>query len=128
MQPRIQRVPLAVARPDAGAALDQANLFHEGLFALEQGVLFTCMILAAAVVAIIEGQYRRAGLWFGAGSLLSAIGLMHGWQWTGGDTALVIRPGANPDAALGYAVAAGFCLIAPWLGSREETGEHEETG
>ena len=38
------------------------------------------MILAAAVVAIIDGQYRRAGLWFCVGSLLSAIGLMHGWQ------------------------------------------------
>jgi AGZA family xanthine/uracil permease-like MFS transporter len=113
---------------DLGDALDGAQLFHEGLFALEQGVLFTSLILAAAMVAIIEGQFSRAGAWLCAGSLLSLVGLMHGWQWTGADTALQIKVGAQPEAALGYAIAAGLCFIAPWVGTREGDGASESTG
>jgi len=104
---------------ELGQALDGANLFHEGLFALEQGVLFTSMILAGAVVAIIDGKFRQAGLWFFAGSLLSGIGLMHGWTWTGGDTALHILPKEIPDAVLGYTIAGLLCFLAPWIGTRD---------
>ena len=45
-----------------------------------------------------------------------------------GDTALHIAPGANPDAALGYAVAAVLCFVAPWVATRDESEESNETG
>lgn len=125
----INGLPQSIFTGQLGTTLDTGtNLFTQGMFALEQGVLFTSMILAGMVVAIIEGQFRRAAAWLSAGSILSAIGLMHGWVWTGGDTALHIAPGANPDAALGYAVAAVLCFVAPWVATRDEPEESNETG
>ena len=59
-----------------------------GAFAIEQGFLFTAMLLSAAVVGVIERRWRRAAAWSACAALLSACGLMHSYQWTFGDTAL----------------------------------------
>ena len=63
-----------------------------GAFAIEQGFLFTAMVLSAAVVGVIERRWRRAAAWSAFAALLSACGLMHSYQWTFGDTALRLAP------------------------------------
>ena len=94
----------------------------DGVFALEQGFIFTAMILAAATVFIIEGRFRVAAGWFAAGAALSATGLMHGWTWTPADT--VLHLGFVSNATLGYAVAALILFLAPLLGERGSDAGH----
>ena len=51
-------LPQSIFTGQLGTTLDTGtNLFTQGMFALEQGVLFTSMILAGMVVAIIEEQF-----------------------------------------------------------------------
>ena len=63
-----------------------------GAFALEQGFLFTAMLLSAAVVGVIERRWTVAAAWCVAAAALSATGLMHSYQWTFADTALRLTP------------------------------------
>jgi AGZA family xanthine/uracil permease-like MFS transporter len=90
----------------------KADVWIDGAFSLEQGFLFTAMILAAATVAVIERKWVKAAGWCGVGALLSAVGLMHSYQWTPGDTVLELAP-AWPFAA-GYAVMALVFFTAQW--------------
>ncbi|MDD5275546.1 MAG: NCS2 family permease [Methylovulum sp.] len=95
------------------ARFQQADIWINGAFALEQGFIFTAMILAALTVAIIERQFVNAALWSGSASLLSACGLIHSYRWTAGDTALSLTPAWEWSAA--YALMALVFLAAKWL-------------
>jgi AGZA family xanthine/uracil permease-like MFS transporter len=90
----------------------KSDVWIHGAFALEQGFLFTSMLLSAAVVGVIERRFSVAAAWCAAASLLSATGLMHGYQWTAADTTLKLAP-AWPFA-LGYAVMAVLFFSARW--------------
>lgn len=105
-------------------ALTRADVFANGAFALEQGFILTAMVLAATVVAMIEGRFRVAAAWLFAGAALSATGLMHGWAWGVADTTLRIGPGAAGQAAIAYAVGGVLCLLAPLVGRRDEQAGH----
>lgn len=70
----------------------QADIWINGAFALEQGFIFTAMILAALTVAIIERRFVTAAIWSGSASVLAACGLIHSYQWTSVDTALSLSP------------------------------------
>jgi AGZA family xanthine/uracil permease-like MFS transporter len=107
--------------PDLIPAFQATDTWIDGGFALEQGFIFTSMLLAAATVAIIERDFRRAAAWFGLGAVLSAAGLMHSYRFTPGDTALALAP-AWPWA-LGYALVAALLVAAPWL-TVEDPGAH----
>jgi len=111
---------------DIAPALAQAELFPDGVFSLEQGFIFTAMILAAATVAIIEGHFKVAAAWMGVGAVLSFVGIMHAWTWTPADTALSLGWNAAPGAALAYAATAVVFLVLPLLGTRAppEEGAH----
>ena len=91
----------------------QSEVYISGAFALEQGVVFTAMILAATTVAVIERQFLRAALWCAIAAALSATGLMHGYQYGVGDTVLALRP-AWPWVG-GYALMALVFASARWL-------------
>jgi AGZA family xanthine/uracil permease-like MFS transporter len=114
--------------PAWGEKLALADLPPDGLFSLEQGFIFTAMLLAGATVSIIEGQFRRAAVWFLVAAGLSYLGVMHGWRWSPDgapiDTALDIGLGAAPRLALGYLLAAGVCALAPLVGARQEGAGH----
>jgi AGZA family xanthine/uracil permease-like MFS transporter len=69
-----------------------SDVWIGGAFALEQGCIFTAMILSALTVAVIERQFIQAALWSGTASLLSATGLIHSYRWTPADTALSLTP------------------------------------
>lgn len=98
----------------------KTDTWIHGAFALEQGFLFTAMLLSAAVVGVIERRWVVAASWCGAAAVLSATGLMHSYQWTFGDTVLKLSP-AWPWA-IGYAAMAVLFLTARW--TTEEGGEH----
>ena len=95
---------------DSFAAMDT---WIHGAFALEQGFIFTSMILAAMTVAIIERRFTLAAAWCAAAAALSAVGLMHAYQFTPGDTVLQLVP-AWPWA-IGYAIVALSLLAAQWI-------------
>jgi AGZA family xanthine/uracil permease-like MFS transporter len=99
-------------------AFRTSDTWIHGAFALEQGFIFSAMILAAATTFIIERQFRTAALWFFAGAALSLAGLMHSYAWTAGDTVMSLTP-AWPWAA-GYAVVGLFLLATPWLTVEDE--------
>lgn len=91
----------------------QGDVWIRGAFALEQGFVFTAMILAAATVSVIERQFFRASLWIFGAAGLSIAGLIHSYRYVGADTALSLRPAW--DFAAGYALM-GICFLAArWL-------------
>ncbi len=104
-------------------ALEEAFLASDtwirGAFALEQGFIFTSMILSAATVEVIGRRFRRAGAWMLLGAAVSAAGLAHSYRYTPGDTALLIAP-AWPWAA-GYLAVAALLFLAPLVTEPGET-------
>jgi AGZA family xanthine/uracil permease-like MFS transporter len=98
----------------------KSDTWIHGAFAIEQGFLFTAMILSAAVVGVIERRWALAAAWCACAAVLSATGLMHSYQWTFGDTSLRLAP-AWPFA-IGYAGMAVLFFLAQW--TTEEGGEH----
>ncbi len=95
------------------------DIWIHGAFALEQGFIFTAMILAASTVAVIERKFRTAAYWCFAGAALSLTGLMHGYQFTFADTAIKLSffGGVNPefDWAIGYAAMGALFFVATWV-------------
>ena len=100
------------------STISALDVSARGAFALEQGFLFTAMILAAVTAEIIERRFQRAALWCGAAAILSWVGLMHAYAWTSSDTVVALGWGAGRDWALGYAAMAAFLIVAP-LATRE---------
>lgn len=90
-----------------------------GALALEQGFVFSAMVLSAATVAVIGRRFLQAAAWTFAGAALSALGLMHAYRWTPGDTAFDLAP-AWPFAA-GYAAMGFVFLAARWLTRPDES-------
>ncbi len=66
------------------------NFFIDGGFALEQGFIYSAMILSAMTVLIIEGRFAAAAAWSLSAAVLSLLGLMHSWHFTPGDTVVNI--------------------------------------
>jgi AGZA family xanthine/uracil permease-like MFS transporter len=103
--------------PPFSPALEPAflasDLWIRGGFALEQGFIFTSMVLAAATVEVIERRFARAGAWMLLGAGLSVAGLVHSYQYTPGDTAIRLAP-AWPWA-LGYLAVAVLFFLAPLI-------------
>jgi AGZA family xanthine/uracil permease-like MFS transporter len=103
------------------AEFAKADVWIHGAFSLEQGFLFTAMVLAAATVGVIERKWTVAAAWCAIGALLSAAGLMHSYEWTPADTVLKLAP-AWPFVA-GYAVMALVFFTARWT-TVQEKHEH----
>lgn len=96
-----------------GAFLRTSDTWIHGAFALYEGFIFSSMILAAATVHLIERRFRQAAAWCAGGAALCAVGLMHSYAWTPGDTVMVLEP-AWPWA-IGYAAMAVCFALAPWI-------------
>jgi AGZA family xanthine/uracil permease-like MFS transporter len=95
-----------------------SDTWIHGAFALEQGFIFSAMILAAATVCVIERRFVQASAWMLAASALSAIGLMHSYEWTAADTVMALKP-AWPWA-LGYLIMSVCFLAAPLVTVKEK--------
>src|SRR4029078_8285038 len=90
-----------------------SDAWIHGAFALEQGFIFSSMILAAATVAVIERRFTKAALLCSAAAAFSIVGLLHSYGFTPGDTVLNLAP-AWPWA-VGYSVMAVVFLAARWV-------------
>jgi AGZA family xanthine/uracil permease-like MFS transporter len=105
----------SAANPFRPELLDQIlhrqSFYVEGMFALNQGYFFACVILAAATVAIIERQFKIAALWFLAGAALASLGLIHSFGYVNGDIVGVLHPGWK--WVVGYLAMAAAMLIFP---------------
>lgn len=90
-----------------------SDTWIEGAFALEQGFIFTAMVLAAIVAHLIDRQFVRAGIWASVGALLSGAGLVHSFRYAQADTVLSLSPALSH--ALGYLCMALLFFAAPKL-------------
>ncbi len=70
---------LLIADPSANV---NDFLLH-GMISLQQGYIFTCMILAAISAFLIDRKFYAAGAWSLIGALCAGIGLTHAYQLNG---------------------------------------------
>jgi AGZA family xanthine/uracil permease-like MFS transporter len=104
----------AIFSPELVAKMQAAGNYISGGFALDQGFIFTAMILSAATVYLIERQFARAALWCLAAAALSAVGLMHSYVLTPADAVAAFGEPAW-RWAIGYAAMAALFFAARWL-------------
>ncbi len=107
--------PAAPFSPELIARFQLSDTYIDGAFALEQGFVFSAMILAGITVFIIERQFRRAALWSLVGAILSWLGLMHSYRWTAADTVVNLGWGTGSRWAIGYLLLAILFLYAASL-------------
>ena len=93
---------------------DVRNFFPDGAFAIEQGYVYTSIILAASTVFIIEKQFRTAACWFVAAAIFTAIGLTHQYNFIEGDTVSKLSLELN-EWFWSYLLVAGILFITPWI-------------
>ena len=101
-------------------AFRRSDVWIGGGFALEQGFIFTAMILSAATALVIDRRFARAAAWCFSAALLAATGLVHSYAFAEGDTVMTLRP-AWAHAA-GWA-AMGLLFLAAPLVTEPEPGE-----
>lgn len=89
-------------------SLNRSDIWAEGAFALEQGFIFASMVLAAVTVCVIERRLLRAAAWCLVAAALSAVGLMHSYAWTAGDTVIAFL-GTGEGGVLDF-----LGRTAPW--------------
>jgi AGZA family xanthine/uracil permease-like MFS transporter len=97
-------------------ALAMNDVAVDGLFSVEQGVIFSAMIFAALTVEIIERRLLRAAAWAFAGALLSAIGFIHSFVWDFKDAPMSLHPAwpwVIAYAAMGSVLVAMKFLTVP---------------
>ena len=101
-----------------------------GMISLQQGYIFTCMILAAISAFLIDRKFVAAGVWSVIGALCAGIGLTHAYQLNGNivdflfvfaapsmETSLTYR---SWNAAAGYLLmSAAFFAFAAFLRGKE---------
>lgn len=104
--------------PDLVAQFKLSDTFIDGAFALEQGFIFSAMILAAITVYIIEQKFRQAAFWSLGAAVLSWVGLMHSYDWTPTDTVIKLGWGAGSSWAVGYLLLAILFFYAEWQGRK----------
>jgi AGZA family xanthine/uracil permease-like MFS transporter len=83
----------------------QSPAMH-GVISLQQGFIFTSMILAAIGVALIERQFRRAGAWSLAAAIFSALGIIHAYELTPNGVANRFGLFVAPEFFLAYILLA----------------------
>ncbi|MFZ9739097.1 MAG: NCS2 family permease [Prochlorotrichaceae cyanobacterium] len=93
---------------------ERNDTFISGAFSLEQGLIFSAMILATITVHIIDRAFGKAGLWSLGAAALSWVGLLHSYQWTIGDTVIHLGWGTGAPWAIGYTLLAVLLFYAQW--------------
>ncbi len=108
--------------PSLEAAIAGLDVAGRGAFALEQGFIFTAMVLAATTAEILDRNFRRAAAWCLGASALSFVGLMHAYAWTPGDTVVSLGWGTGASWAVSYLGAAAVLLLVPLMTTQGEGG------
>lgn len=90
------------------------SIYSEGLFALAQGYLFTCMILTAATISLIDRQFNRAAFWFLTGAVLAGLGFTHAHRFMPGDVIGSLGLTLN-SWTIGYVIMAAIAAAMPYI-------------
>jgi len=93
------------------AAFLSAGINLDGMVALAQGFMLTCMVWAATSVHLIERCFQKAAFWMVLGAVFSFFGFMHAGYMTPSGAAYDIGFGTGWRSAVGYTVTALFFLI-----------------
>jgi len=115
----------------ASVALEQPEAFElsglrlEGLTALAQGFMFTCMIWAAASAEIIDHRFARAAGWLFAGGALAFFGLVHAGTMGPAGVVPDIGLGTGWRWAVGYGLGGLFLLVMVGWVARSNSGGPE---
>ncbi|WP_051030530.1 hypothetical protein [Halothece sp. PCC 7418] len=96
------------------ASFQQNDTYITGAFALEQGLVFSAMILATMVVYIVERQFGKAAIWSLIAAALAWVGLIHSYQWTIGDTVIQLGWGVGAQWTIGYILVAIILFYVQW--------------
>lgn len=84
----------------------------KGIIALNQGFIFTSMILAAISVFLIESQFARAVYWALAAAVFSFFGIIHTYTISGNDVMNHYGWGVGIYYAVGYLAGAVLFFMA----------------
>jgi AGZA family xanthine/uracil permease-like MFS transporter len=96
-------------------AFSMAGLHLEGLVALSQGFMLTCLIWAAASASLIDRKFRAAAAWMMAGAVIAFFGFIHAGHLSPEGGVYHIGWASGWRWALGYLLSAGFfALLAFW--------------
>ncbi len=97
---------------------ERADYYSAGVFALGEGYIYTCIVLSAATVQIIERRFMRAAGWFAAGGGVGLLGLANNYRITDSDIVGVFgfAPGVIP---LAYFMMACICALVGWATTAE---------
>ncbi|MEM0965658.1 MAG: NCS2 family permease [Verrucomicrobiota bacterium] len=101
------------ALPTDPSVYSAQGLALSGIFALNAGYLYTCMILASITCAIIDRRFRLGAAWAVAGAVLAGLGFIHSFQFTAVGYQETL--GDNPAWAIYYLIAAGVLWSVPWV-------------
>jgi AGZA family xanthine/uracil permease-like MFS transporter len=112
-------VPFSATLESTLAGFDLAG---RGAFALEQGFIFTAMVLAATTAEIIDRRFARAAAWCAVAAVLSFVGLMHAYIWTPGDTVVALGLGTGIAWSAAYLLAAAILIVVPYVSTEGEGG------
>lgn len=95
-----------------------SDLFVDGIFKLEQGFIFSAMVLSSMTVFIIEREFFKAGFVAIIGSVVSLVGLMHSYTFSLSDT--VMKIGLNYEFFFAYLAVAAVLFLMKFLTKKEE--------
>jgi adenine/guanine/hypoxanthine permease len=96
------------------------------MISLQQGFIFTSMILAAMGVALIERQFKKAAGWSLAAAAFSAIGLIHAYELTPAGVAARFGFLEAPEFAASYLLLA--VLFFAFAFSPASRGKDDDAG
>jgi len=93
------------------------GFFADGMFALGQGYIYTCMIIAGITYFAIDRRFRVAANWCLGGALLSVIGFTHRYIFTGADIIgeLALPVPVWTKWTTGYIAMACVFYLAPYF-------------
>jgi AGZA family xanthine/uracil permease-like MFS transporter len=99
----------------ANIGAEVSSFLLHGLIVTERGYIFTCMILAAVSVSLIERRFYVASVWSLVAAFFTGIGLMHAYQLQGNAIDYLLAFSAPAEGAMafrGYGILAGYVLFA----------------
>lgn len=106
------------------AAFAMAGLHLDGLVAISQGFMLTCMVWAAASVYLIERKFYQAALWVGFGAVFAFFGFMHAGHMTPAGAVYDLGLGTGWRWSVGYVLCgAFFLLMGLWHAHLKATGQ-----
>jgi len=97
------------------AAFFQSGLQLEGLVALSQGFMLTCLFWSATGASLIDRKFFIAAIWMGVGAASSFLGFMHAGRLSPSGGIYEIGWAAGWHWSLGYLLcSAFFVLLGIW--------------